>query len=202
MAKTGQIQLDGGAFGDLPLSDAVVFTESTPTSLGGVVSDLLDKSDAGLKIIIDVPDRKVIAFDLATDISTKLTLGDGKLIGTITRDDPTKKSSPVTMAAGDDVSAIDDLNAFKTAINGAFVAQKPSKNVSSIVNAVEDALAALAKQEPPITSVTQVAVVVDQTGDGSVKVYALVDSIGNAGALAKVKQVMQTDADVTTLAFE
>lgn len=201
MAKSGQVQLfDDLSPGDEPLADSVVYTESTPTSLGGIVADLLDKSTDALKVVIDTTNRKVVAFPVATDVSTKLG-GTPLLVGTITRDDPTKRSSPVTRAAGDDISGSANLVALAAAMDAMFGAAKPSKNVASLVNAAEDAIAAIA---PDLTiSPGTLMVVVDQTGAGSVKIYGAVDSLTVTGATAKIKQVpTAAGSTVTPLAFE
>lgn len=202
MAKTGQIQLDGIAIGDEPLADGVVFTESTPSNLGSVVSDLLDKSDDPLKVLVDPVGRTVKAAPVAVDLHGNFNEA-GILITTITRDDATKRSSPVSLDKPDLTGQAIPL-AFQNALDDIFsAAAKPSKNVSSIVNGVEDALAALAKLDVPVT-VPGVRILVDQTGDGSVKIYQGITGLSTeVGITAKLKQVVSdASSGPAPLAFE
>lgn len=205
MAKSGQIQLDGIAVGTDPLADAVVFTESSPTNLGGIVADLFEKSTDALRVLVDIDNRKVLAFPAATNVAALFTGADKGEIITIVRDDPTKRSGPCTAANGADMgdASADDNgygSALENAINGT---SKPSKNASSLVSAVEDAIAAYQKDNPS-ADLSGAMVLLDQTGDGIVRVYSKVTGLSaTTGAVAKLKQVIQaTDSGAEALAWE
>lgn len=205
MAKSGQLQLlTGIAPGVEPLADSVVFTESSPASLGSIVADLLDKSDSGLRIAVDYVNRKIYAFPIATDVAALLASDAMKQVGAVTRDDATKRSSPVTLAPVDDISASAVLTDLQGAVSASYAASKPAKNVAAIVNSVEDALAAInANGTEPVAGCV---VLVDQTGDGSVSIYA--DEVNPivitpTGATAKLQQVIApTTSGPAPLAFE
>ncbi len=205
MAKTGQIQLlTGIAPGAEPLADSVVYTESSPANLGSIVADLLDKSDEGLKVVVDYVNRKVYAFPLATDVAALLASDAMKQVGAVTRDDATKRSSPVTLADVDDISADSILTDLKGAIVTSYAAAKPAKSVAAIVNSIEDAMAAInANGTEPVPGCMAV---VDQTGDGSVLIFADQTNpivLTPTGATAKLQQVLQaTTSGPDPLAFE
>lgn len=205
MAKSGQILLDDGIDpGDLPLADSVVFAEATPTNLGGIVADMLEKSVDPLCIVVDFDNRKVYGQPLTSfAIRAEMFAGaDMKIIGSVTRDDPTRKSSPVTLADGADVSAIPALLALKTALVDSYSEVKPSKSVAAIVSSVEDALAKLATADEPFT-VTGTFAIIDQTDDGQVEIRAKSTGFTPTGAIAKVKQIVSTGASgPAPLAFE
>lgn len=87
------------------------------------------------------------------------------LLGTIVRDDASKQTSTHTLTAADGK----DADANVVAIQAALAAQKPSRSMASLINAALDALDALNDGAGAGTGIT---LVIDQTGDGSVKVYS------------------------------
>lgn len=200
MAKSGQIVLPAGVVpGDMPLADSVVFTESTPTSIGGAVSDLLDKATDEVVVAVRSQQRHIAVYPSGTN-AADLVAGTAKLIGTITRDDPTRKSSPVTMADGSDLTGQAALIALKDAIDSYFAAQKPTKTASAIINNVEDAIAGLLAQDPSVDP-GNIVVVLSQAGDGAIEVYYST-TLDETAATAKLDQVLPTSTTSTSQAWE
>jgi hypothetical protein len=187
-ARMGIKTFEATPANDNTLTDTLkVAAPIKPTGTPGSVANelaLLEEDDQKVFIKADGPASdsmtgRVILMPV-TAVNVTVAPG-GTLIGTITRDDSTKPTSAHSVTvpgglAGDNV-------AFAAALTAAVAAQKPKRNLGSLINAAIDALGELPAATDPFV------IVVDQTGDGSVKVYAGADidedQIG--GALADVE---------------
>lgn len=132
-------------------------------TLGAIVTDIDDAKG-------DEDDRKFFAFQNGTTklgrvlmfqtdaVNLDVIVGTAELMGTIVRDDHEKETSPHTMTEASGMGA----EAIVVAIKDALAAQKPARNMASLINAALDAC---------VDITNDIILVVDQTGDGDVKVY-------------------------------
>lgn len=184
MAKSNPIELlDGAPVTDL--AKAVIQAESVSQSLGGLALDILVKADAAKVVVVDFVNRKVRVHAAGVDKATLFT--DNFPFATITRDDPTKRSSPMTAAMVEDGYGGENIPALLTAVTASLAASKPSKNLSSLINGVEDALNAMVT-----LPAGNIYAVIDQAGDGSVTLYS--SPAATLGA-AVVEEGFKQDAD-------
>lgn len=145
--------------GNQDLADEVLYKESISSTFGNLVADTLDAATFAVKCVINLAAAVMNVFTGETD----LALNAPSTVGTITRDDNTKKTSPWTLADGADDSALGV--AIRAAVNSALAAVKPSRSISSLQNAIEDAVNGISAD---LLAGQVVNVVVDQSGDGSV----------------------------------
>lgn len=181
----------------LPLTLEVVRQEAQSATLGQALSDLLEKSDDPLKVYVDQIARRIVAYP--TSIADDDEINSGTLIGTLVRDDATKRTSPWTLTAASGKSG----NGLNVALIAALSAAKPAKSIASLISLIEDSNLADGGTPAPVANL---CAVIDQTGDGTVKIYECTSPVLGANTDA-VKADITQEADVsdsvsTPLAFE
>lgn len=200
MAKSGTIKIpDATEPGDSAIADAVVQSEAPTMNLGAVAARVLEVATEARLVTVDMTNRRVGSVPVT---GGSFTPGSGaKLIGTLIRDDPTKRVSPWSLSGGDSLTGDAAAIAFKAAIEASLAEVKPARSLASQISAIEDALAGL--ETAPGSNVT---VHVTQEDDGEVKVYvgaaSLDVGIGSDGEIAIIEQVLPTTTTAEALAFE
>ncbi len=124
----------------------------------------------------------------ATAVNATILSGE-TLIGTVTRDDATKTTSAHTLTP----ESGSESNPLNVAIENILSAAKPKRNLASLVNAISDAADAISDG----AGFGNIALIFDQTDDGSLLIYAN----GVAGTLTgKLADIQQDDAAPTAAA--
>ena len=143
MADSGVV-INGG--GTNPEIGQIAETTPTRGTTGAVLSQALaayTPDAVGIAQITPVPSQnRVVIADVAKFAALRAILeNDGNLIESaqLTRDDPTKRSGPMTSSKSDAVSDV------AAAVNARLAPAKPAFNPVSVVNMVEDVTRALGK---------------------------------------------------------
>lgn len=131
MPKSGTITSPSGAD---PIIRALGDSAPVTGTLAGITRDALAAATLVKKAVINLATRHVTIVPIATDLAGDILGSDDlDLIGTITKDDPTKASSPMTRAGG-------AAGAQRDALDALLAAAKPSLSVESLANRIEDAV--------------------------------------------------------------
>ena len=176
-AKTGVITAPSGADENLRTLGA---TQPVRETLMGVIRQALQLAVAAKKAVITITSRNAFVFPAAQDLATVVAATEGYL-GRLTRDDPTRATSPWSFE-GEALQA-----AQEAAVEALTAAAKPSMSVEAVVNKIEDLGSIEGKG---------FVVVIDQTA-GDIKLYSVPDD--DAGAQIAATALVEDVRYVQTL---